>query len=286
MSLPLRANIMFLCLAIFVIGRGGLVYAKVSPESQKTQANQEEAILEEPPLSAEAKAAREDIARILEGPDFNREVVHKTWRFKDKEELQKENDIPEWFIRIVEFLESFFLSEDTKQAGKNRDVAMLLAQGLEFLLWVVGISIIILIVYHYRDYIKSLVREITSKSEPVREQPTLLFGLDVTQESLPDNVPDQVMELWRQGASREALGLLYRATLSGLIHQYDFKFSESATEKECADIVSQSSMNSLDSYMQRLTRIWQRLAYGHRLPDETDVVGLCERWPEMFSHGV
>jgi len=286
MSLPLRANIMFLCLAIFVIGRGGLVYAEVSPESQKTQANQEEAILEEPPLSAEAKAAREDIARILEGPDFNREVVHKTWRFKDKEELQKENDIPEWFIRIVEFLESFFLSEDTKQAGKNRDVAMLLAQGLEFLLWVVGISIIILIVYHYRDYIKSLVREITSKSEPVREQPTLLFGLDVTQESLPDNVPDQVMELWRQGASREALGLLYRATLSGLIHQYDFKFSESATEKECADIVSQSSMNSLDSYMQRLTRIWQRLAYGHRLPDETDVVGLCERWPEMFSHGV
>jgi len=286
MNLSARLNIMFLCLVIFVIGRGDLIYADESIESQKTQTSQEEPIAVEPPLSAEAKTAREDIARILEGPDFNREVIHKTWRFKDKEEMQKDNEIPEWFIRFVEFLESMFSTEDKKQAGKNMDVAVMLAQGLEFLLWVVGISIIVLILYHYRDYIKSLAREISSKTEPVREQPTLLFGLDVTKESLPDNVPDQVMSLWRQGASREALGLLYRATLSGLIHQYDFKFSESATEKECADIVSQSSMNNLDSYMQGLTRIWQRLAYGHRLPDETDVVGLCERWPEMFNHGV
>ena len=157
---------------------------------------------------------------------------------------------------------------------------------LEFLLWIVGISIVLLIIYHYRDYLKSLVKEISRKSAPDTEKPALLFGLDVTEESLPDNVPEQVMALWRRGAAREAMGLLYRATLSRLINQYNFKFSESATEKECAEIVSQSSMNEINTYMQNLTRLWQRLAYGHREPSETDVVSLCKNWPEVFPDGV
>ena len=104
----------------------------------------------------------------------------------------------------------------------------------------------------------------------------------VRKESLPENVPEQVMAMWRDGSERDSLGLLYRATLSRLIQDYDFNFNESATEKECADIVSNSGMKDIDSYLQGLTITWQRLAYGHRLPGEPEVITLCENWPEIF----
>ena len=52
---------------------------------------------------------------------------------------------------------------------------------------------------------------------------------------------------------------------------------------ECADIVSQSGMKDIDHYLQLLTKTWQKLAYGHRIPQESEVMSLCESWPEIFE---
>lgn len=234
-------------------------------------------------LSAQALEAREDIAQVLSDEAFGRDVTKKSWRFKSAEDLADDEEIPDWLIQFVEFLEKHF--SDTQDDEPPSSIGLLMASGLEFLLWVAGISLLLFLLYHYRDYLKAFARAGKLPKKAVSAAPAVLFGLDVRKESVPENVPEQVLALWRQGEAREALGLLYRATLSRLIHQYHFTFNESATEKECADLVRHSGTKELDSYMQGLTRTWQRLAYGHRLPDEQDVIGLCKIWPVIFADG-
>jgi hypothetical protein len=109
-----------------------------------------------------------------------------------------------------------------------------------------------------------------------------MFGLDVSKESIPKNVHEQVLLLWNDGAYRQALGVLYRATLSGLMHDYHFTFSESKTESECAEIVKRSGEMDLSTYVTALTIRWQQLAYGHKVPEDLVVKQLCADWRGLF----
>ena len=105
----------------------------------------------------------------------------------------------------------------------------------------------------------------------------------MTPESLPEDVPAQVMRLWEEGDRREALGLLYRASLSRLIERYEFAFRASYTEAECAAVVKARGIDSLSDYFWRLTDVWRRLAYGHLEPPGETVQGLCRNWNREMS---
>lgn len=235
-----------------------------------------------PVISAESQAARDDVKKILDGPDFNREKTKRSWRFKDTDEIKEDEEIPEWLIRFIEFLEEYFTNDSDEESTSN--IGVLIAKVMEFILWVSVISLVFFLLYYYRDFLKLMLTDKGTSKKQSFKKPEVLFGLDIRQESLPEDVPQQVLSLWRDGAARESLGLLYRATLSGLIHQYNFKFTESATENECADIVNHSGMMDIYNYLKMLTTIWQRLAYGHRMPQESDVMALCKSWPEIFSN--
>ena len=79
------------------------------------------------------------------------------------------------------------------------------------------------------------------------------------------------------------MSLLYRAALSRLIERYHVAFRSSHTEAECAALVRAHGLESLSDYFWQLTRVWQRLAYGHLLPADDVVRGLCERWQKELS---
>ena len=111
-----------------------------------------------------------------------------------------------------------------------------------------------------------------------------MFGLDVRPESLPDDVPAQVMKFWLHNRHRDALGLLYRASLSQLIDQHAVKFKSSHTEAECAALVKARGIDSLSSYFSGLTRIWCHLAYGHELPTIEAIQKLCDGWSAELAH--
>ena len=91
------------------------------------------------------------------------------------------------------------------------------------------------------------------------------------------------MRLWGEGAYREALGLLYRASLSRLIDRYELAFRASHTEAECAALVRAHGVESLSEYFWQLTQTWRRLAYGHRLPSDKALQGLCDGWTRELS---
>jgi hypothetical protein len=114
--------------------------------------------------------------------------------------------------------------------------------------------------------------------------PSQLFGLELAPESLPDDVAGEAERLWAE-QPREALGLLYRALLSRLLHDFRLPLKGSHTEGEVLQLVERLEREELSRFSQVLTRHWQNLAYGHRLPPENLKRGLCEGWRRLFAQG-
>ncbi|MGH8354073.1 MAG: DUF4129 domain-containing protein, partial [Pseudomonas sp.] len=115
-----------------------------------------------------------------------------------------------------------------------------------------------------------------------RAPPAVLFGLEVTPQSLPADVAGEAERLWAEHP-REALGLLYRALLSRLLHDFQLPLKGAHTEGEVLQLVLQLEQAELGRFAQALTRHWQNLAYGHRLPPESLKRGLCEGWRRLFN---
>ncbi|MCU7870859.1 MAG: DUF4129 domain-containing protein, partial [Candidatus Thiodiazotropha sp. (ex Lucinoma borealis)] len=79
------------------------------------------------------------------------------------------------------------------------------------------------------------------------------------------------------------LSLLYRASLSVLVHVYSLQISEGATEGECLENAQGFVKDDLNDYFTQLTRVWQKLAYGHIQPKYELAVKLCQEWPGHFG---
>lgn len=219
------------------------------------------------------ESATELIKEVFEGEDFGREEIVEKWRFINWVE-QNQNRIPEWLIDFIEWMEANFKFDDATE-----DTLQTTAFWLKVLLVVIFICLLVYLFYRFREPLRKI-----GNSRRPEVTPDIMFGLDVRPESLPDNVPAQVMNLWQADQPREALSLLYRATLSHLIEQHALTFKSSHTEAECAALVQAYGIQSLSYYFSRLTHIWRRLAYGHELPDANELQTLCDSWSKEMAH--
>ena len=210
------------------------------------------------------------IDEVLAGEDFGYQRTVRKWRFKNWDDIDEEDEeIPEWMIEFFEWWEeNFDWSTDFSGA----------AAWLKPLLVLLFVGLLIFLIRRYRGPLSRLVGSRRRQSAP-----EILFGLDVTPESRPEDVPGQVMSLWGEGKHREALSLLYRASLSRLIDRYELAFRASHTEAECAALVKARGIESLSRYFWNLTDVWRRLAYGHQVPAGDTVQSLCAGWREEMS---
>lgn len=231
-------------------------------------------------LSSDAYAAvnhdntssKQLIEEVLKDKDFGEEKTVRKWRFRNWIE-ENEDKIPDWIIELVEWMENNVDFTDTENSTYST------AFWLKVLL--VGCFILLLVYLFYRFH-GPLSRLGNKKSTAIA--PDVMFGLDVRAESLPEDVPAQVMRLWQLGSHRDALGLLYRAALSHLIQHHALAFKSSHTEAECAALVQAYGIKSLSRYFSQLTRLWRRLAYGHQLPEALDLQNLCDNWSKVMTH--
>jgi hypothetical protein len=148
-------------------------------------------------------------------------------------------------------------------------------------------------VYRYRHWLAAQFVRI-SPQPVVRSKPVTLFGMEVTRESLPDNISASALNLLRSGDTRAALALLYRASLFQLIHQ-GVDIHDGHTEGECVQLVrnyfaqtkninARAQQDTRIDYFARLTRIWQQLAYGHVTPEAQLAEQLCDSWNSSWLH--
>ncbi len=221
------------------------------------------------------QTARESINEILNGEDFGREVSVEKWRFKNLVEENKDK-IPQWLIDLVDW---FLANFDWSANNDHKDRLFSPAAWIKIILIITFVSLLGYLLYRYRGPLSSLKPEKRSINKP-----ELMFGLDVTPESLPDDVPSQVLQLWNKSQHRESLGLLYRAALSHLIEHYELTFKPSHTEAECAALVKKQGVQSLSEYFEQITAAWCYLAYGHRLPSTQSIEALCKTWPREMSN--
>jgi len=215
------------------------------------------------------ESAAELIEQVLQGKDFGEDRNVRKWRFKDFSEEQEDSSFPEWIIDFYEWLEG----REGWWEGLG-SIAFL----IKVLLVVLFAGLLFYLLRRYRGPLSRL-----AQGQHKETAPEVLFGLDVTPESLPPDVPEQAIRLWGEGAYREALSLLYRASLSRLIERYELAFRASHTEAECAALVKAYGVESLSDYFWQLTQTWRRLAYGHQLPSDDTLRGLCDGWTRELS---
>lgn len=181
------------------------------------------------------------------------------------------------------------------------DLINFLAVVVEAAFWIIPL-LVLLYLYRYRDVCLSLVQGKGFKRTQT-EIPETLFGLDMRQNSLPDNIENEALKLWQEKKYREAVSLLYRGSLVSLFEQYRFELAPGATEQDCVRQIDLSVKNQQDSntseelaidstgvnsqqrinHFKRLTAIWIEIAYAHRMPTEERFKTVCDGWNENFS---
>ncbi|WP_338485423.1 DUF4129 domain-containing protein [Pseudomonas trivialis] len=229
-----------------------------------------------PPKPVSTQAASQSIKTLLDKPPFKNPETVTRYRFGDEKPAVKnqprgDGKLPAWLQALLDNFNSASFKH--------------LAQVVEVLLWgllAVGVA---LLVWRYRDWLRTFVsRRRPRKPDTALPVTTQLFGLALGIETLPDDIASAAEQLW-PAQPREALGLLYRGLLSRLLHDFNLPLKSADTEGQVLARIQQLQQPHLLAFSKDLTRHWQNLAYGHRLPPPLVQQQLCSDWRSLFNAG-
>lgn len=168
--------------------------------------------------------------------------------------------------------------EDSNRGGELVGAGVFAEIG-KLIFWVIAIATIAGLVWllvKNAHVLKGREREMTVEE---RKKVRTVAGMNITPESLPDDVVKHAQQLWAEGKFREALGLLYRGAISSLVNQRVVEIEESDTEMDCLRRVSEVGESANAPYFQMLTGAWMQQAYAKRQPDEEVIRSLWSGWP-------
>ena len=221
--------------------------------------------------------SQQQIIKILESDDFNQMQEKRSLRWI--ESSTDKNDESWWqqlFSSIGKWLTESPWVESLLEGLKS------VPDLLELLLWGTLIALVLFLLHRFHHSIFP-----PSKIGPQTTQPpippTHLFGLELNQEKLPDDVASHARHLW-QTNPREALGLLYRAALTHLVQQDQVRLEDCHTESECAALCQPVIAPQRWQYFRGLTNQWITLAYAHQVPATTDFEQLCAQWSQFAAN--
>lgn len=197
--------------------------------------------------------------------------------------------------------------ENLNDSQKNI-LPLWVATLLELFFWGLIVFGVGYIIYRYRNWLSQFVGYSTEKIQK-KSRPSVLFGMNISSQTLPKNLQQDARELCENGDFREGLALLYRGCLSYLVST-GYELNESFTEMECLMFVQQlqtsisqpvndpssdsaepssyfcSNIKSLPApslrYFSELTRVWRNLAYAHKNPTQKEAQALCDDWSELW----
>lgn len=260
-------------LSIFILDAQRSAYADdqlpAVEDSAKTTTDSDDLVIDKPVgefTEIDRTQAQESVKAVLQQAEFSRKEMKRTLKLDDPEE-DDEADAEFWekFFKFLENFEGFVAA----------------ASLLEILLWIAVAALIGFVFYRYRHWLAAQFVRINPTPAP-RAKPVTLFGMDVTRESLPDDISTNALALLHAGDARATLALLYRASLFHLIHS-GVDIHDGHTERECAELMREHFIKSTTAqtqvdYFAQLTREWQRLAYGHLAPNADTAQQLCANW--------
>lgn len=150
----------------------------------------------------------------------------------------------------------------------------------EWMLWLLAAAVVALLAWLLwinRDGLKR--RAIASEKAVKKSSVRVVMGMEVSPESLPEDIAAAVRVLWHNGHHRDALGLLYRASISRLLQNGRVEIRESDTEGDCLRRVEMAGGPAQPDYFRGVTRAWTRMAYAGEVPADVEIEALCAAWP-------
>ncbi len=218
------------------------------------------------------RQCRQALQKVLMQNDFGQKKTVYRW-----ERIRKKKT-DSWLNRLLKGLSSAL----DAMAAFFKQWTGPLATVCEGLLWILAGSGGVWLIYRYTHIQKWLAN--AAGKPPAGGQPApVLFGLAVTPESLPDDIPGSCRRLLTDGKPRQALALLYRATLSRILHVHGLPVPAAATEMECRQLVASHRPAGETELFNHLTACWLNTAYGHRHPGRDRIDTLIDRWDQMYD---
>lgn len=149
---------------------------------------------------------------------------------------------------------------------------LLPARIAEWTLWaVVGVLVLLLLATAPRwlPWLRGSGQRRRAKAAAVVEEPI----------RIPDVVPpdpaSRARALWQQGRPRQALALLYRASVESMSERAGISLPPGATEAQCLRASRRMPVEADRSLFARIVRVWQYAAYAGRLPSDDDFDALA-----------
>jgi len=251
-----------------------ILFSSFLPQNAQAIAQNASAVYEKilPPVAIQPLDTEESakvIQQVMADPVFNRFKQVETLEYigkidKDKDDLESTRS---WLSDIFETI------------GKT------LAYVFEIVLWILALIAVFILVKYWDRLQLGWGRLFKAKEKPPQLQ-EMLFGLDLREESLPDDVTAHALALYEQQDYRASLALLYRAALAYLVKNYEFNLAKGATEGDCLAFVTKklSIPSEVEiKYFVDLTRAWQLTAYAHRVIPAEQMEQLCMNWSRYYG---
>ena len=165
-------------------------YAEPAAARREAELPPEQARLLRQKLNSEQ--AGKQIRAIVDGAPFKNSETVTGWRFGDKTEKRTRKEDEE---RLKAFFEALANWVPFRHA----------AQVIEVLLWALLFSAVFLLVWRYREWLRLFVGNLGLPQRAAAK--TVMFGLDLSPESLPDDIAGNAERLWNEttGSPRPAL---------------------------------------------------------------------------------
>jgi hypothetical protein len=149
------------------------------------------------------------------------------------------------------------------------------------LLWIVGAAAVAVAAVWILRLLKSGAPRAVPAQPDVGDPQVL--DLDIRPDSLPDDVSAAAIELLRAGRLRDALSLLYRASLSSAVHRFGVSLSAHHTEREVLKAVKAALDDARARYFADLVAIRQRVVYAGEAVSPDAVLPLCGGFSTYFD---
>ncbi|WP_256644372.1 DUF4129 domain-containing protein [Stenotrophomonas sp. 9(2022)] len=166
-----------------------------------------------------------------------------------------------------------------KHGERNRGLK-LLARVAEWGLWALlgGLVLVLLLTARlWWPWLRGAGRPTPKDAPRVQEEAVELPVV------LPPDVATQAGLLWDQGRPRQALALLYRASVRTLVERTGNALPPGATEAQCLRASRRMPQPADRELFARIVRMWQYAAYGGRLPTRDEFDGLAATLRQQFG---
>lgn len=206
--------------------------------------------------------AKQLINDVLADDTFGRPVQRTTWRYRGSIEQNKAEK--GWALDSL--------------------ISGWLGQLLLLVLWLILFAALMWLIWYIANAMQWLQPESSREDDVSTSLPTEQQSIE-----LPADVPSVVARYLDGQHYREALALLFKASLDRISAQSGEAVPEGATETECRAWVSRLGNKAQVEYFQQLINWWIRVAYGgqnnQRLleRDDADLWRLQQTWINCFQ---